>query len=122
MPGVPQPAAKPGSKNSAKSHPVRPPRPRLTAHPDKVVTSTTVRFAFTGRGANLRFECRLDDARWRICAPPVDLEELASGNHSFSVRSLNRRGKRSRPTRFRWTLLAPKQFSIAPRLADLGKL
>jgi hypothetical protein len=122
MPGVPHPAAKPGSKHPAKSHSVRPPRPRLTEHPGKLVTSTTARFAFVGNGANLRFECRLDGARWKICSAPVDLVGLASGSHTFSVRSLNRRGRRSRSTRFRWTLLAPKEFSIVPQLANLREL
>jgi hypothetical protein len=86
------------------------------------MTSTTARFAFVGRGANLRFECRLDGAKWRICAAPVELTALAAGDHAFSVRALSRRGKRSRSTRFRWTLLAPKAFSITPRLADLKAL
>jgi hypothetical protein len=122
MPGIPHPAAKPSSKHSARSHSTRPARPRFTEHPGKVVTSTTARFAFVGRGANLRFECRLDSARWTICAAPVGLTELGAGSHAFSVRALGRRGRRSRPTRFRWTLLAPKAFSIVPRLADLKAL
>jgi hypothetical protein len=122
MPGVPHTAVKPGSKPPAKSHSMRPPRPRLTRHPDKVATSTTARFAFVSQGANLRFECRLDGGRWRACTTPIELSGLASGSHAFSVRALNRRGKRSRSTRFRWTLLAPKAFSIVPRLAGLREL
>ena len=122
LPGAPHPAAKPGSKHPAKSHSVRPARPRLTGHPNKVATSTTARFAFVGQGANQRFECRLDRARWRVCTTPVELTGLTTGSHAFSVRVLNRRGKRSRPTRFRWTLLVPKPFSIVPRLAGLGEL
>jgi hypothetical protein len=122
VPGVSSSVARPGPKHPGKRQVGRPPKPRLTESPDRIETSTTARFAFVGRGSNPRFECRLDGGGWKACHPPVDLAGLAPGGHTFSVRAFNRRGRRGRPARFRWTLLEPKQFSIAPRLSGLGML
>jgi hypothetical protein len=100
----------------------RPAKPRITEHPDKVEISMSAKFAFAGRGARPRFECHLDGGRWRACQAPVKYTGLASGDHVFSTRVVDRRGRRSRPARFRWTLLEPKPFSIVPRLSGLGVL
>jgi hypothetical protein len=97
-------------------------RPVITVHPDPVAVSTSARFAFTDRQPNLRFECRLDSGGWRACRAPVDFTGLAPGSHTFSTRAVDRRGRRSRATRFRWQLLEPKRFSIVPRLSGIGPL
>jgi hypothetical protein len=100
----------------------RPPRPLITRHPARVSTSSTASFAFkAARGAG-RFQCRLDGAGWRACRAPVVLRRLAAGTHRFSVRALNRLGRRGAAARFGWRLLEPKPFSIEPRLSTLGAL
>jgi hypothetical protein len=111
-------AHEPGPPMSAR----HPRKPTITAHPDPVATSTTASFAFSDRQPKLRFECRLDGGRWRACRSPVDFTGLASGNHAFATRAVDRRGRRSRAVRFSWRLLEPKQFSIVPRLSALGDL
>ncbi len=98
------------------------PKPKITMHPDKLSTSTSAKFAFAVRGSKPRFQCRLDGRSWSACQAPVTFSKLASGSHSFSVRSVGARGKRSKTTRFRWQVLEPKDFSITPQLASLGPL
>ncbi len=101
---------------------LRLPTPTITTHPSKLATSTRARFGFTVRGRNLRFQCRLDRRGWRACRAPIVFTGLAPGDHAFSVRALDRRRRHGRAARFRWSLLAPKDFSIVPQLAGLGPL
>jgi hypothetical protein len=98
------------------------PRPRIREHPDGIAVSTSARFAFAARGQGLRFQCRLDEARWRPCHSPVDFSRLSSGAHSFSVRAADSSGRHGRATGFRWRVLEPKDFSISPELTSLGQL
>lgn len=98
------------------------PRPKITMHPNKLATSTSAKFAFTVRSGKPRFQCRLDSRSWSTCQPPATFSKLAVGSHSFSVRSLGPQGKHSRTARFRWQVLAPKDFSITPQPAGLGPL
>jgi hypothetical protein len=74
------------------------------------------------RGRHLRFRCRLDGGAWRRCRSHVAFDGLATGAHSFSVRSVGPGGRRSRAARFRWRVLEPMDFSIQPRLEGLGAL
>ncbi len=98
------------------------PKPRITMHPDKLATSTNAKFAFAVRGGRARFQCRLDARSWSSCQAPVSFSKLATGSHSFSVRSAGARGKHSRTARFRWQVLEPKEFSIVPQLGGLSAL
>jgi hypothetical protein len=98
------------------------PKPKITMHPDKLATSTSAKFAFTVRSAKPRFQCRLDSRSWSTCQTPVTFSKLATGSHSFSVRSLGARGKHGKAARYRWQVLEPKDFSITPQLAGLGPL
>jgi hypothetical protein len=100
------------------AHAERPPKPRITVQPKTPTTSIGARFAFTDRQPGVRFECRLDLARWRNCSSPLTAK-VASGRHTFSVRAVTRRGRRSAAARVRWTRLEPKDFSI---VADLSRL
>lgn len=100
----------------------RPPRPKITQHPDPVSVSTSARFSFTVTGSKLRFQCRLDRQRWIACRAPVAYQRLAVGRHRFLVRTRDRDGRRGGAARFRWTLLEPKGFSIEPKLTGLGSL
>jgi hypothetical protein len=98
------------------------PKPKITMHPDKLATSTGAKFAFAVRGGKPRFQCRLDGRAWSTCQTPVTFSKLATGSHSFSVRSVAARGRRSKTARFRWQVLEPKDFSITPQPAGLGPL
>jgi hypothetical protein len=120
-------AAGPGKPAGAPPNPERrpggqPPRPSITQRPSKMATSASARFAFTDRGRNPRFQCRLDGRGWKACRPPVVFTKLAPGSHVFSVRALDGPGRRSATTRFRWRVLEPKDFSIVPQLSGLSAL
>ncbi len=113
-----------GTRTERRPASLRLPTPTITNHPNKLATSTRARFGFAVRGRNPRFQCRLDRRGWRACRAPIVFAGLAPGNHVFSVRALDRRHRRrhGRAARFRWSLLAPKDFSIVPQLAGLGSL
>jgi hypothetical protein len=51
-----------------------------------------VRFAGSGRG-RLRFQCRLDRAKWRACRSPLTLRHLHRGRHVLRVRAVDARGR-----------------------------
>ncbi len=97
------------------------PKPKITMHPDKVSPSASAKFGFSARGRNPRFQCRLDKRSWTACKSPFVANRLAVGLHGFSVRTAMR-GKHGKAARFRWRVLEPKDFSIAPRLGGLRAL
>lgn len=98
------------------------PKPTITQHPERVATSPSARFGFTAGRRNLRFQCRLDIRGWRACRSPIAFTGLAAGRHTFAVRALDGRGRRSAGARFRWRLLEPKDFSIVAQMAGLSQL
>jgi hypothetical protein len=98
------------------------PKPSLTQHPDRLATSASARFGFAAGGRQPRFQCRLDGRSWSPCRPPVVFNGLSFGAHRFAVRAVGPGGEHGRPRRFRWRVLEPKDFSIAPRLSGLGDL
>jgi hypothetical protein len=98
------------------------PRPKITMHPNKLATSTSAKFGFSVRAGKPRFQCRLDSRSWSACQAPVVFNKLAVGSHSFSVRALGSLGRHGGATRFRWRVLEPMDFTIAPQLAGLGAL
>lgn len=51
-----------------------------------------VRFTGSGTG-RLRFQCRLDRARWRGCRSPLTLRHLHPGRHVFRVRAVSAGGR-----------------------------
>ncbi len=98
------------------------PKPKIVRHPDPVSASSSARFSFSARGHRPRFQCRLDKRRWAACRSPFSASRLAAGPHAFSVRSVRGRRGRGRAARFRWRVLEPRDFSIAPRLDGLRAL
>lgn len=98
------------------------PKPKITAHPDKLATSTSAKFSFAVPDGKPRFQCRLDNRPWATCRAPLSFRKLTFGSHSFSVRVLAARGRHGAATRFRWRVLEPLDFSIEPQLAGLGAL
>jgi hypothetical protein len=56
------------------------------------------------------------------CRSPVYFLQLSLGNHTFLVRAIGRRGRRSATARFFWMLVEPKDFSIVPDFFGLSAL
>ncbi|MCO5316313.1 MAG: hypothetical protein M9938_09165 [Solirubrobacterales bacterium] len=52
-------------------------------------------FRFSGSGGvgALKFECRLDRGRWRICRSPKTYRYLKKGRHLFAVKAVDSRGR-----------------------------
>ncbi|MDX6601294.1 MAG: large repetitive protein [Solirubrobacterales bacterium] len=98
------------------------PKPKIGQHPNKVAVSSGARFTFSARGRSPRFQCSLDGRRWAACQSPLVFSKLAIGIHGFSVRPVGARGAHGKAARFRWRVLEPKDFSIAPQLSSLGAL
>ena len=96
-------------------------KPKLGRHPRRLEASTTATFAFRAKGRP-HFQCRLDRRTWKGCRSPVAFAGLNAGAHRFMVRAAGRRHRHGRPARFRWRVLEPREFSIAPRLGDLRPL
>jgi hypothetical protein len=96
-------------------------KPRLRRHPGRVEASAAATFGFRAKGGP-RFECRLDSRAWTSCRSPVAFSGLSAGTHRFSVRAVGRRGSHGPASRFRWRVLDPRDFAIAPRLSGLGAL
>jgi len=116
-------ALKPGAPGDSRRPETGPiPVPEINQRPDKVATSTSARFGFTARRANLRFQCRLDSRGWKACQAPALYAGLTAGSHRFSVRARDSRGRHGRAAQFRWRVLEPKGFSIQPELASLSLL
>ena len=97
------------------------PKPKLRRHPRRLEVSTTATFAFRAK-RRPRFQCRLDGRAWKRCRSPVAFAGLSAGRHRFMVRAVGRRHSHGRAARFRWRVLEPREFSIAPRLGDLRPL
>jgi len=102
--------------------PPRPPRPRITARPDKTTLSTRVAFRYVSQLPGADFQCKLDDGGWKSCGSRVSYRGLAVGAHQFLVRAEVDGAPRSRPARFSWAQAQPKEFSISAELAALDRL
>ncbi len=111
-----------GGSPDRKTRSGRLPKPTIGARPAAQSPSTDARFGFTVRKPGMRSECRLDRARWRACRSPVVFKVLSVGHHRFSVRAIDRRGRRGAAAKVRWTVLAAREFSIDPDLSGLGAL
>jgi len=99
-----------------------PPKPTIDNRPDPRSPSTRARFSFTARRPGVRFECRLDGARWTACRTPVLVVGLAVGSHKFSVRAVDGRRRHGAAAKVRWTVLEAKDFEIVPDLSGLSSL
>lgn len=65
------------------------PSVKITKGPKKSSESTTAKFKFTATtAAGVKFECKLDGAKWAKCASPKTYKKLKVGKHTFRVRAL----------------------------------
>ncbi|MCW2785017.1 MAG: exported protein of unknown function [Marmoricola sp.] len=67
------------------------PNTRITAHPHRTTTASSVRFAFASSEAGSRFSCKLDKGAYRACASPRRIS-VTKGKHVFSVRATDKAG------------------------------
>jgi hypothetical protein len=93
-----------------------PPSTTLTAGPPDRVAARTATLGFTSSEAGSTFECRLDDESFAACSAPKAYAGLAEGQHSFSVRATDDRGKTDQtPARRDWLVdLSGPKVTISP--------
>ena len=64
-----------------------PPDTTIENRPTDPTAATTASFTFSASETGSTFECALDDAGFSSCASPIELSELAVGEHTFTVRA-----------------------------------
>lgn len=93
---------------------------RITGHPPLISTRSTARFRIDAAGGPM-LRCRLDRHPARQCEDTVVYRGVGTGPHTFYVQAL-RGGRVTARSDFGWTVLEPKPFTVASRLADVGPL
>ncbi len=95
----------------------------ITSHPADPSSSTFETFGISGSDdvsalADLRYQCRLDDAPWVSCLNPKSYTNLVAGPHTFYVRAVDQAGNVDEtPAEYSWTVdpVAPETtISVAP--------
>jgi hypothetical protein len=98
-----------------------PPKPRISAAPDRVTKASSATFAFTDAESAVTFECRRDGGAWSVCASPVTYLHLVAGDHEFAVRAVDAAGNRGNEDSYGWriTLEQSRSFAIGGDLVGL---
>jgi hypothetical protein len=77
-----------GSSSSNPPIPPKPPKVKITRRPAKSSKSTTATFKFTATPmTGVRFQCKLDNAKWASCKSPRTYKNLKPRKHTFQVRA-----------------------------------
>ena len=89
----------------------------ISSGPPSPTESTSARFTFSAN-VSASFACSLDGAEFAACTSPVDVADLATGEHAFEVQATDAAGN-SDTARYEWTIEAPPACgSPATLLAD----
>src|SRR5262249_16839418 len=89
---------------------------RITSGPSGSVNGTDATFTFdTNNTGNAGFECQLDGGAFAPCTSPKTYSGLATGGHSFSVRSAVEGGAAAPPPRRDWTVAQAQPAPPAPK-------
>ena len=93
------------------------PAASITSSPTGTTRETSARLEFTvtdqSSGLASR-ECSLDDAAFEACTSPVDLTDLALGNHVFRVRGTDVAGNVGQPATSTWIVSDPLVVTTDP--------
>lgn len=82
-----------------------PPQALITqVEPAGAVTSSAKAVFYFGANESSRFECSLDGEVFTSCVSPLELNALADGQHSFSVRAIDVAANVSLPASYNWAI------------------
>ena len=81
----------------------------ILSRPQDVSSVATAEFTFESDIEEATFRCKLDANEWEICTTPKKYENLAEGDHTFSLKAVNVGGTESDVVSFSWKI----DFSIA---------
>ena len=88
---------------------------RITSGPSGSVNGTDATFTFdTNNTGNAGFECQLDGGTFAPCTSPRTYSGLATGGHSFSVRSVVEGGTDATPALRDWTVVQAQPAPPVP--------
>ncbi len=101
-----------------------PPNTSIGAHPGTTTLVDSARFAFRSNEAGVRFACRIDRARYRLCRSPISYRNLPDGSHTFRVAAIDRAGNGDRtPAVFTFavhTVPAVPRITSGPRQGSVS--
>jgi CSLREA domain-containing protein len=80
------------------------PTVRVDAGPPTRGNSRAASFEFSADEAGASFECRLDAGAWAACTAPKGYSLLGDGEHTFSVRAIDRAGNVGAAADYVWTV------------------
>jgi hypothetical protein len=84
------------------------PETTIDSGPATTTSETSAAFTFSADEVGSTFECALDGAAYAACTSPVDLTDLAVGDHTFSVRATDSAGNTdATAASYSWTVEAP---------------
>ena len=73
-------------------------------------------FSFSDPGQDAaRFMCSLDSSSWRICWEQKHFENLATGGHTFRVKTVDEAGNESSVATHAWSITSIQVYRNAPR-------
>jgi hypothetical protein len=98
---VPDPDPRP---NLAPVEETRCPAPatRIDSGPRKRTSSNRARFRFSSPTEGARFDCSLDDSRFKRCGSPRLYRRIERGFHTFAVRAVRHGVRDHTPAEYRW--------------------
>jgi uncharacterized repeat protein (TIGR01451 family) len=101
----PTPAARTWTIESADT---TPPETTIESGPPETTDVTTATFVLSTNEPGSTFACRIDGGTWSACTSPQSYTGLASGQHTFEVRSTDSAGNADpSPEAWTWTIAAP---------------
>jgi RNA polymerase sigma factor (sigma-70 family) len=83
------------------------PTVRITSAPGPASASAAATIAFSASEKGVVFACKLDAAAYGPCASPVQLANLAAGEHRFWVLATDEAGNAGEPATVVWTYTPP---------------
>lgn len=81
----------------------------ITSHPQDVSSVAAAEFTFESDIEEAAFRCKIDANEWESCVSPKVYENLAEGDHQFSLKAVNVGGTESDVVSFSWKI----DFTIA---------
>jgi hypothetical protein len=97
----------------------------IASHPPAQNLVLDASFSFSSSEDNSTFICSFDSQPFGTCSSPASYTNLTNGNHTFSVRAVDRAGNTSAIASYSWTQAAYKtlalyHFNDPSHLADAG--
>jgi hypothetical protein len=86
----------------------RPPETTINSGPEAVTTDTSATFFLAADEPDVTFECSLGGAAFSACTTPVEVIDLAVGEHTFQVQATDAAGNTDgSPASYSWTVEPP---------------